>query len=108
MINVEPIKQTKLFGLNKFISELIQLYNIGNLPNKFLLSGPKGLGKSTLAYHFINYVLSNEEDFRYDVENFEINSENRTFKTILNKSNPNLIVVDVNSEKKTIDITQIR
>lgn len=105
---MESIKQTKLFGLNKFISELIQLYNTGNLPNKLLLSGPKGLGKSTLAYHFINYVLSNEEDFKYDVKNFEINSENRTFKTILNRSNPNLIVVDVNSEKKTIDITQIR
>ena len=108
MINLEPIKQIKLFGLNKFISELIRLYENDNIPNKILLSGQKGLGKSTLAYHFINYVLSKDEDFKYDVKNFEIKSENRTFKTILNKSNPNLILIDVNSEKKSINITQIR
>jgi DNA polymerase III subunit delta' len=108
MINLEAIKQTKLFGLNKFIIELIQLYKKDKFPNKLLLSGQKGLGKSTLAYHFINYVLSAKEDFKYDIKNFEIKSENRSFRTVLNKSNPNLIVIDVNPEKKSIDINQIR
>jgi DNA polymerase III subunit delta' len=108
MINLEAIKQTKLFGLNKFIIELIQLYKKDKFPNKLLLSGQKGLGKSTLAYHFINYVLSAKEDFKYDIKNFEIKSENRSFRTVLNKSNPNLIVIDINPEKKSIDINQIR
>ena len=58
-----PINQTKLFGLGKFINELIRLYENDNLPNKILLSGQKGQGKSTLAYHFINYVLSKNEKF---------------------------------------------
>ena len=48
-----PIKQNKLFGLNKFFNELIYLYKKNNLPNKILLSGQKGIGKSTFAYHFI-------------------------------------------------------
>ena len=34
--------------------------------------------------------------------------KNHTFKTILNRSNPNLILVDIDSEKKSIDINQIR
>ncbi len=104
----EPFNQTKLFGLDKFINELIHLYNLSKLPNKILLSGQKGLGKSTLAYHFINFVLSKNEDFSYDISKFEINEENHSYKTILNKSNPNLISINLNLDSKTIDINQIR
>ena len=39
MTNLTPINQTKLFGLGKFINELIRLYEGDNLPNKILLSG---------------------------------------------------------------------
>jgi len=108
MNTIKPINQTKLFGLNKYINELIKLYNNNTLPNKILLSGSKGLGKSTLAYHLINYVLSKDEEYSYDIDNFEINTNNRSFITTLNKSNPNLAKIDVGTEKKTIDINQIR
>jgi len=108
MTNLTPINQTKLFGLGKFINELIRLYEGDNLPNKILLSGQKGLGKSTLAYHFVNYVLSKNEKFAYDLKSFEINHENQSFKTILNKSNINFHLLDINDEKKNIDINQIR
>jgi len=108
MTNLTPINQTKLFGLGKFINELIRLYEGDNLPNKILLSGQKGQGKSTLAYHFVNYVLSKNEKFSYDLNSFEINHENQSFKTILNKSNINFHLLDINDEKKNIDINQIR
>ena len=78
------------------------------LPNKILLSGQKGIGKSTLAYHFINYVLSKNEEFKYNVDDLKINTNNHSYKLSLNKSNPNLILVDVNVDKKMIDINQIR
>ena len=108
MIDKEPIKQTKLYGLSSFIKELIQLEKNNTLPNKILLSGQKGIGKSTLAYHFINYVLSKNEEFKYNVDDLEINTNNHSYKLSLNKSNPNLILVDVNVDKKMIDINQIR
>ena len=108
MNNLEPINQTKLYGLGAYLDELIRLYKDDIYPNKILLSGQKGIGKSTLAYHFINYVLSEDEHYKYDIDNFEINSESSTYKTILNKSNTNLIVIDINFEKKSIDINQIR
>ena len=108
MTNLTPINQTKLFGLGKFINELIRLYEGDNLPNKILFSGQKGQGKSTLAYHFVNYVLSKNEKFSYDLNSFEINHENQSFKTILNKSNINFHLLDINDEKKNIDINQIR
>ncbi len=108
MNNLEPINQTKLFGLYDYIKELIRLYERDILPNKILLSGQKGLGKSTLSYHFINYVLSKNEDYAYDTNKLQINQKNHSYKTILNKSNPNLILVDVKKEKESIDINQIR
>lgn len=108
MNDLQPINQRRLFGLNNHLFELIRLYKSNNLPNKLLFSGPKGIGKSTLAYHFINYVLSEDEIEKYNVENNEINPESKTFKTILNKSNTNLTVVDIILDKKNIDINQIR
>ena len=108
MINIKPSNQINLFGLNKFFDELVNLEQNSNLPNKILLSGQKGLGKSTLAYHFINYSLSKNEEHSYDIDNYRIITENTTFKTIQNGSNPNLNVIDIQPEKKSIDINQIR
>ena len=108
MNKLEPFNQLNLFGLDKYFLELTRLYENNSFPNKLLLNGPKGIGKSTLAYHFINYVLSKNEDYKYNLKNFEINSDSSTFKTILNKSNANLMTVDIDGNKKFIDIDQIR
>ena len=107
-MNLNPASQLSLFGhQNEFIN-FIELYQNQKLPNKILLSGEKGIGKSTLAYHIINYILSNDEDFSYDNKNFKINPDNKTFKLITNKSNPNFISIDIDTDKKNIDINQIR
>ncbi len=108
MNNLKPINQTKLFGLDKYINELIQLYQNRKLPNKILLSGPKGLGKSTLAFHFINFILSQNEELSYDVNNFMINTENHSFKTVINRSNLNFFLIDIDLKYKSINIDQIR
>ena len=79
MNNLKPINQTYLFGLHHYLKELIELDKKKSLPNKILLSGQKGLGKSTLAYHFINYILSKDEEYKYDMSNFVINRENHSF-----------------------------
>ncbi|MDA9072015.1 AAA family ATPase, partial [Candidatus Pelagibacter sp.] len=64
--------------------------------------------KSTLAYHFINYILSIDEDNKYDYKELIINSENRSYKLLQNKSHPNIYLIDLVDEKKSIDIAQIR
>ena len=108
MTDINPIEQTKLFGLDKYIDEIINLEKNNKLPNRILLSGQKGIGKSTLAYHFINYSLSKDERFNYNIKDYEINPDNTTFKTILNKSNPNFVLLDIDNDKKFIDIKQVR
>ena len=72
------------------------------------MSGQKGIGKSTLAYHLINFILSENEDFSYDLKNFVINENNKSFKLIKNSTSQNFFLVDINDDKKHIDINQIR
>lgn len=107
-MNLSPSTQINLFGLNNFFLELTNLFDQKKFPNKILLSGEKGSGKCTLAYHIINYILSKDEDFAYDKENFLINEQNKSFKLIQNRSNPNFNLIDISEDKKFIDINQIR
>ena len=107
-MNNSPEKQLNLYGLKKNFNELVCLYDQKKLPNKILLSGQKGIGKCTLAYHLVNYILSKEEDFSYNLDQNIINEKNRSFKLIQNKSSLNFILIDILSGKKKIDISQIR
>ena len=108
MNDLNPINQTKLFGLDNYLNELIRLFKKEKYPNKILFSGQKGIGKCTLAFHFINYILTINQEHKYDIQNFTININSPEFKTIQNRSNTNLISIDVNDDKKSIDINQIR
>ena len=107
-MNLNPVTQLTLYGHHFEFCNFIDLYKNKKLSNKILLSGEKGIGKSTLAYHIINHILSFDEDHCYDEKNFKINPENKSFKLILNKSNPNFILIDIDEDKKSIDINQIR
>ena len=107
-MNLDPSRQLNLFGHEIQFTNLTDLYTNKKLPNKILLSGAKGIGKSTLAYHIVNFILSYDEDFSYNDKKFKINPDNKSFKLIINKSNPNFILVDINEDKKNIDINQIR
>ena len=104
----ESQSQQSLFGHQEIFDILKKLQLKKKLPNKIILSGEKGIGKCTLAYHLINYILSENEEFNYDTKNCKINSENKSFKLVLNKSNPNFNLIDVEEGKKNIDINQIR
>ena len=108
LINLNPKNQTSLFGYNKNFLKFINLYNEKKLPNKILLSGPKGIGKSTFAYHLVNYIFSKNEDSKYNINDYEINSDNRSYNLIINNTHPNFHLIDLNDDKKVIEISQIR
>ena len=107
-MNIKPSANTKLYGLDNYFNEIVDLYKNNQMPNKILLSGKKGLGKSTLAYHISNFILSKEEDYSYNDKTLTINEDNRSYKLIQNNSHPNFYLIDLIDEKKSIDIAQIR
>jgi DNA polymerase-3 subunit delta' len=105
---MNPSEQIQLYGLDKYFYEITNLYNAKKMPNKILLSGKKGSGKSTMTYHIVNYILSKSEKNKYNIENFSINRNNKSFLLVQNKTHPNFYLIELIDEKKNIDVAQIR
>jgi DNA polymerase-3 subunit delta' len=106
--NIDPKKQINLYGHDNIFLKITDLYNKKKLPNKILFYGNSGIGKATLSYHLINYILSNNEQHPYDIKNFMINNMNKSHKLIANYSHPNFFHIDLLEDKKFIEISQIR
>ena len=100
--------QLNLFGYSKLFNSFIALHKKNKLPNVMLLSGSKGLGKSTFAYHFINYLLSDKEESNYRVESFKINANNSSYKLIQNNIHPNFFLLGNDLSEDNIKIDQVR
>lgn len=107
-MNLNPFNQTKLYGLDIFFEELKSLADNERLPTKILFTGYKGCGKCTLALHLINYILSKNEEFKYDILTNQIDENNKSYKLILNSSSPNFYYINLKKDKKSIDVNQIR
>jgi len=107
-MELKPLENTRLYGMNHYFNEISKLYIEKKMPTKILLSGKKGLGKSTLAYHIINYILSSDEELKYNIDDFIINENNKSFKLLQNSSHPNFYLIDLLNDKKNIDVMQIR
>ena len=72
------------------------------------MSGQKGSGKSTFTYHFINYLLSRDEEKKYSLEKFEINKDNFSYKLLKGNIHPNFFFLDNIKNDADIKIDQVR
>ena len=97
-----------LIGHDETFLSLINLYKSNKLPSKILINGPNGIGKRTLSKHLLNFILSLNEEFSYNLEKNQINSENRSFNLLKNNSHPNVFRIAKKEDKKNIEISQIR
>ena len=61
----DPKNSIELFGLRKNFNFLKDLYNSKKLPNITLISGEKGLGKSTLINHLLFYIFDKKISFYF-------------------------------------------
>ena len=86
---ISPINQLKLFNYAAYFDLFANLFNQKKMPNSILLTGHKGIGKATFAYHIVNYLLSKKEEHGYILKDFEINKSNRSYQLINAKTHPN-------------------
>ncbi len=106
-MNLTPNNNTELHGHKIAFSNLVKLYLESNLPNKIIISGKKGIGKSTFAYHLINYIFSINDKEKYNIQNNRINENNNNYKLVSKNSHPNFFLIS-NDDKSNIHISKIR
>lgn len=106
--NTLPKNRIQLYGYDNYFNEFLKMYQSEILPNKILLSGLSGIGKATFIYHFVNYILSINEEYKYDVNSFSINKDNRSFNLINENIHPNFHLIELGENKQNIEISQIR
>jgi len=105
---IKPISRFYLYGFKEYFNSFVKLLNKNSLPNAILLSGAKGIGKSTFIYHFINYILSREEKNSYSIENLSISEKNNSFKLINENMHPNFFLLDNVNSSENIKIENVR
>ena len=107
-MNIKSIpdpKETKnLYGLNKYLNTLKNLYLINKFPKVTLLSGKKGIGKSTLIYHLLHFIFDRDN---YNEKKNSIKNDTFFNKQFLNDLYPNILHLR-GINLKTISIDDIR
>ena len=97
-------KTLKLFGLEKEFDFLMNLYIKKKLPKVLMLSGQKGIGKSTLINHFLFLIFDKKN---YDKKNFFLNSDSSLYKQFQDNIYPNILYVD-GFNFKSVKIEDVR
>tara|TARA_Y200000002_G_scaffold337904_2_gene306923 strand:- start:457 stop:1392 length:936 start_codon:yes stop_codon:yes gene_type:complete len=100
----DPYKSLILYGLKDKLDFLIKLYDRKKLPRVLMITGEKGIGKSTLISHFLNYIYDKEN---YDLEKNSINDQTKFFKQYICDIFPNIIYLS-GDNFKNIRIDDIR
>ena len=94
--------EKKLYGLEKYLSNLIELFDNNKFPKVLMLTGKKGQGKFTLVNHLMSYIFDKEN---YNLKDNSILNENKLHNI---KENSNGNVIYFNCIKKNIKIEEIR
>ena len=94
----------KLFNLKDKFDLFKDLISKDIFPKVTLLTGEKGVGKSTLINHVLNFYFDQNN---YNLDDNTINKESAVFKQILNNIFPNLIYLS-GSDYKNVKIEDIR
>lgn len=93
MQKILPQNNTYLLGQEKAEKIFLQAYNSKNMHHAWIISGPMGIGKATLAYRIARFLLSADVN-KNDYTSLNISEKSNIFQQVANGSNPNLMVLE--------------
>jgi DNA polymerase III subunit delta' len=92
-----PRATTVLFGHAQAEAALLAAYRSARMPHGFLLAGPKGIGKATLAYRVARFVFAHPDPERREVQiatSFEVDAKSPITRRIVARAQPDLLVIE--------------
>ena len=92
-----PRETTDLFGHREAESALLDAYRSGRIPHAWLIGGPQGIGKATLAYRMARFVLTHRNPLLPSVQratSLEVDASNPVARQVAADSHGGLLVLE--------------
>jgi DNA polymerase-3 subunit delta' len=92
-----PRETADLIGHDVAERALLTAWHSGRMSHAWLLTGPKGIGKATLAFRFARFVLAQADGdglFGDAVESLAVDPDDPVFKQVAAGSQPNLLTIE--------------
>jgi DNA polymerase III subunit delta' len=94
----EPCAQPDLVGQDLALDVLARAVSSGRLPHGWLLGGPQGVGKATLAYRFARALLAGPEAWS---RSLALPPDHQVFRQVAQGAHPDLTVVEPERDPRT-------
>ena len=93
-VSWHPRRATELVGHKPAEARLLQAHQSGKLHHAWLISGPKGIGKATLAYRFAKFLLHVPGGEKAKAHtSLHVPPEASAFRQVAAGSHPDLLVI---------------
>jgi DNA polymerase-3 subunit delta' len=99
-----PRETTALIGHQEAERTLLDCYRSGRIPHAWLIGGPRGIGKATLAYRVARFVLAHPDPAAKDVQtarSLEVAPDHPTARKIAGEAHPDLLPLERVVNEKT-------
>jgi DNA polymerase-3 subunit delta' len=92
-----PRETSVLFGHPAAETTLLGAYRSGRIPHAFLMVGPKGIGKATLAYRMARFVMAHPDPSAAEVQrvtSLAVDGNDPVARRIAAQGQPDLLVIE--------------
>ncbi|HYM32030.1 MAG TPA: DNA polymerase III subunit delta' [Candidatus Cybelea sp.] len=100
-----PRFTTDLIGHDEAEAALMAAWNSGRMPHAWLIGGPRGVGKATLAYRMARFVLAQAGggmfDAAPDARSLAIPPDHPVFRRVASRGHADLLVMERAINEKT-------
>jgi DNA polymerase-3 subunit delta' len=112
-----------LLGHDAIEKNLLELYNSGRMPHAIVFTGPKGIGKATLAYRFARFLLKHglkdtSQSGMFgdapETTSMDISPQEPAFRRVASGAHPDFFTTEKKFDeakdayKDTLDVEEIR
>ena len=99
-----PRETTALFGHNEAERALLEAYKSGRIPHAWLIGGPPGIGKATLAFRLARFVMAHPDPRAAETQKTDslaIDPENPVARRIAAQAQGDLLVLERSINEQT-------